>query len=177
MPSISARGTLSRDDLLSVATYTVWHRSWSVRILLILGSFLLLLAVCDLLGGMKGNAIVPLLLGLFWISYAFASPRLAIRKQLKASGHLSEEATYEFDATQFSIRRPSLQVSLLWKTVHSAVELKQAFAIFTSRTCFFCIPKRFFQANEIHAFRDVLEVALRQHGKKLITRSPSTEAV
>jgi YcxB-like protein len=98
------------------------------------------------------------------------SPRISIRKQFKTRAAISEEGTYDFDESQFRIARPSVQVSMPWSPIHSAVEMRDLFAIFTTKTCFYSIPKRFFTADELRSFRDLLEQALRNSGKKLVLR-------
>jgi hypothetical protein len=133
---------------------------------------LVLLGISNVLMGMAGNAVVPILLGLLWIAYVIASPKLSIRKQLKTFPHVTEEGIYEFDEAHFTIARPSVQVSASWTIIHSVVEMKDLFAIFTTKTCFYSIPKRFFPAEELSSFRDLLKEALQKNGKQLISREP-----
>jgi hypothetical protein len=167
---ISIRGTLNKADLLPIARYTVWKRSMLLKVMFGVGILFLLVGVSNLLIGQGANAIPPLFLGLFWTGYVVFSPQISIRRQFKKRAAIAEEASYDFDESQFRIARPSVQVSMPWSTIHSAVEMQDLFAIFTTKTCFYSIPKRFFSADELRSFRDLLELALRKSGKKFVLR-------
>lgn len=155
---------------MPIARYTAWNRSVNMKIMLGLGSVLILIGVASVLTGQAGNGVVPILLGSFYTGYLFLSPALSVKKQWKAAAHLSQEGIYDFDDHQFSIKRPSLQVSMTWTDIHSVVEMKEQFAIFTTKTCFFSIPKRFFAADELPQFRAFLEDTLSKSQKRLFSR-------
>src|SRR5438270_967798 len=101
MSPLVVRGTLNKADLLPIAQYAAWNRAWVLKVFLCNGCLLWLAAIASIILGQAGNAVVPLLLGSFFIAYAFLAPGLSIKNQMKIAGHLSEEATYEFDQAQF----------------------------------------------------------------------------
>jgi hypothetical protein len=176
MPKITIRGTLNAKDMVPVTRYTVWNRSPALKIIFSGGCLLVLFGITFLLLGQAGSAVMPALLGSFFIAFPFVVPMLSINRQLKTLGRVSEEGIYEFDEVHFSIVRPSLQVSMPWSSIHSAVAMKDVFAIFTTKTCFFAVPKRFFSPEQVSSFRSLLEQALSQGGKKLISREPRSSA-
>jgi hypothetical protein len=138
-----------------------------MKILLAIACFMMLAGVGGIVLGEIGNAIVPLLLGGFYAAYFSLSPRLSVRKQMKAWAYLSQEGRYEFGRDRFSIDRPSLNVSIPWSDVDSVVELPDAFAIFTTKISFFAVPKRFFDSDQLAAFRALMQSTSGKNGKPL----------
>jgi hypothetical protein len=166
-PILLVQGSLTESDLLSVARYTAWNRSIGMKIMLALACLMMLIGIATVVMGQPGNAVVPLLLGGFYSAYFFVSPKLSVKKQMKSSAHVSQEGRYEFGTDHFSINRPSLNVSMPWSDIHSVVELPDAFAIFTTKMCFFAIPKRFFDAGQLTAFRALIQSTPGKNGKPL----------
>jgi YcxB-like protein len=174
MLPLSIQGTLNEADLLPVARYTAWNRSPPLKILFCIGCLMVLVGFGGLFTGSGPSAYGTLVLGSIYIAFLWASPKLSIKKQLKASAQISEEGVYQFDEGSFSIARPSVQVSMRWSGIHSAVEMKDTFAIFATKTRFYSIPKRFFPAEQqVSAFRDLLKQALLENGKQFIARTPA----
>jgi hypothetical protein len=138
-----------------------------MKIMLLLGCFMVLIGISSIAVGQTGNAVVPLLLGTFFSAYFFISPQLSVKKQMKSSAHVSQEGRYEFGSDHFSINRPSLNVSMPWSDVHSVVELRDVFAIFTTKMCFFAVPKRFFDADQLNGFRALIQSIPGKGGKPL----------
>jgi len=172
-PLVCVQGTLKASDLLSAAHYVTWKRSASMKLMLALGCLTLLVGIAGLARGQRLGAVIPLLLGAFYLGYLFLSPWLTIRRQMKSAPHLSQVGRYEFGANEFSISRPSLNFSMPWSNVHSVLELREVFAIFTSRLCFCVVPKRFFDAAQLAAFRDLLQSTSGRNGKPLCPRGSS----
>jgi len=173
-PLVCVQGTLKASDLLSAAHYVTWKRSASMKLMLALGCLTLLVGIVGLALGQGRGAVIPLLLGAFYLGYLLLSPKLTIRRQMKSSPHLSQVGRYEFAADEFRINRPSLNVSMPWSNVHSVVELREVFAIFTTKMCFFAVPKRFFDAAQLEAFRDLLQSTSGRNGKPLCPRGSSS---
>jgi hypothetical protein len=90
-PLLLVQGSLTESDLLSAARYTAWNRSIHMKIMLALGCVLMLIGVVTIVVGQAGYAVVPLLVGGFYTAYSFGSPKLSVKKQLKASAHVSQE--------------------------------------------------------------------------------------
>src|SRR4051812_37422010 len=168
MSPLMVRGTLNKADLLPIARYAAWNRTWVLKVFLGIGCVQLLAGIAGVVVGLAGNAVVSLLLGSLFTAYSFFAPSLSIKNQMKVAGHLSEEATYEFDEAQFRIARPSQQISMPWNSIHSAVEMKDQFAIFTTKACFLSVPKRFFPADQVSTFRNLLVQVLGTAGKQII---------
>lgn len=162
---ISAQGTLTEADLLPIARYTVWNRSIQLRVLFCIGCFCIVASLFNLATGQLVTAIAPFFLGLFWTGYLFVLPKRIIRKQLRTSPFITELGAYEFDESQFTIARPSLKLSMSWGSVDSAVEMNDLFAIFTNKTCFYAVPKRFLTPDQVSAFRGLLEDVMQKRGK------------
>ena len=167
MEPLSVQGSLTESDLLSVARYTVWNRSIGMKIMLALACLMILIGIATIAMGQAGNAVVPLLLGGFYSAYFFVSPKLSVKKQMRASAHVSQEGRYEFGTDHFSISRPSLNVSMPWSDMHSVIELPDVFAIFTTKMCFFAVPKRFFDPGQLTAFRALIQSTSGKNGKPL----------
>jgi hypothetical protein len=51
--------------------------------------------------------------------------------------------------------------------MHSVVELPDVFALFTTKMCFFAVPKRFFDADQLTAFRALIRSTIGKSGKPL----------
>ena len=166
-PLVCVEGTLKESDLLSAARFVTWKRSASMKFMLGLGCLMLLIGIGGFAIGQGRGAAIPLLLGAFYTAYLLLSPKLTIRRQMKSSPHLSQVGRYEFGADEFSISRPSLNVSMPWSNVHSVVELRDVFAIFTTRMCFFAVPKRFFDAAQLDTFRSLMQSASGRNGRPL----------
>lgn len=170
-PLLLVQGSLTESDLLSAARYTAWSRSIQMKIqmkiMLALGCVLMLIGVVTIVVGQAGYAVVPLLVGGFYTAYFFGSPKLSVKKQLKASAHASQEGRYEFTSDRFSINRPSLNVSMPWSDMHSVIESPDVFAFFTTKMCFFAVPKRFFDAGQLTAFRTLIRSTTGKNGNPL----------
>ena len=166
-PLLLVQGTLTESDLLSVARYTTRNRSVAMKIMLGLACLMVLIGLSSIAMGQAGNAVVPIFLGTFYGVFFFISPKLSVKKQMKASAHVSQEGRYEFGGDHFSINRPSLSVSMPWSDVQSVVELPDVFAIFTTKLCFFAVPKRFFDANQLNTFRTLIQSTPGKNGKRL----------
>ncbi len=166
-PLLEVQGTLKKSDLLPAARYVTWKRSASMKLMFALGCLTVLIGIGALAVGQRGSAAVLLLLGALYLAYLFLSPALTIRRQMKSSPHLSQVGRYEFGTDEFRISRPSLNVSMPWSNVHSVVELRDVFAIFTTRMCFFAVPKRFFDAAQLDAFRRLIQSTPGRNGKPL----------
>ena len=166
-PLLLVQGTLTESDLLSVARYTARNRSVAMKIMLGLACLMVLIGVASIAMGQAGNSVVPVLLGTFYMTFFFVSPKLSVKKQMKASAHMSQEGRYEFGSDHFSINRPSLNVSMPWSDIQSVVELPDVFAIFTTKLCFFAVPKRFFDANQLSTFRTLIQSTPGKSGKPL----------
>lgn len=162
---ISIKGALNESDLIPVARYATWKRSRLMKTMVGLGCLFALSGIGSVAVGQGLTALPVMLLGVIYGGYVLVSPRISIRKAIRMHTHVSEEGTYEFDAEKFSITRPSLQVSQPWSSIDSVVELKDQFAIFGDKVCFYAIPKRFFPNEEIEPFRELLEQVLQKNGK------------
>jgi hypothetical protein len=154
--ALTVRGALRESDLVPIARYTAWHRSWNLKLMLAVSSLLIVGGVGALATGQLPNGIVPIVLGSLYATYLLSSPKLTVRKQLKASPQITQESLYEFDETEFSITRPSLRVAMPWADIHSVVERPHAYAIFTTKAAFFAVPKRFFTPEQLAEFRALL---------------------
>ena len=166
-PLLLFQGSLTESDLLSAARYASWNRSIHMKIMLVLGCLLMLIGIVAIVLGPAGYAVVPLLVGGFYTAYFFGSPRLSVKKQMKVSAHVSQEGRYEFTSDRFSINRPPLNVSMPWSDMHSVVELPDVCAIFTTKMCFFAVPKRFLDAGQLTAFRALIRSTGGKSGKPL----------
>ena len=162
---IAVKGSLVEADMLPVARYTVWNRSWAMKYIFYGGIAIVVAGISTwvLSGEFTPAPFVGLLLGF----YPLITPRLSVKSAIKSAPYVSEEGIYEFEESKFTIGRPSLQVAMNWSSVHSVVELKDQFAIFATKYCFNAIPKRFFTPDQIVAFRQLLDQSL---GKKFETR-------
>ena len=109
------QGSLTESDLLSAARYTAWNRSIHMKIMLALGCVLMLIGVVTIVVGQAGYAVVPLLVGGFYTAYFFGSPKLSVKKQLKASAHVSQEGFRPHHARSMPKRaRCTLYERRLW---------------------------------------------------------------
>lgn len=161
-------------DLLPVAHYAVSNRSPILKALFAVGCVLILAAIGFLGAGLTHFGSAAGMVGLFLVLYVRILPQQAIDKHMKSHAHVSEEGRYNFNAAQFTIDRPSLKLSMPWSAIHSVVEMKDVFAIFTTRNCFFAIPKRFFLTDEVTSFRELLEVVLRENRKPTLVFQKET---
>ncbi|WP_407674126.1 YcxB family protein [Paludibaculum fermentans] len=130
-----------------------------------LGCFLILTGIASFALGQRENAVGVTVLGSSYVAFLLLSPRISIRKQIKSTPHLFEEGEYDFDDKQFQIIRPSVQLAMSWNNVHSAVELQRQFVIYTTKTCFFSVPKRFFSDDQLSSVRELLTQVLQARGK------------
>ncbi len=128
----------------------------------------ILLILMSIAGLALGDKLSPAtFLGLAFVAYPLIAPKLSVRNALKGATHVSEAGIYEFEESKFSIMRPSVQVAMPWTSVHSVLELKEQFAIFSNKTCFHAVPKRFFSPDQLAPFRTLLQQALANNGKVL----------
>ena len=154
--------------MLPVARYTVWNRSWAMKYIFYLGIAIFLMGIAT--WALSGDFSAGPFVGLFLASYPLIAPKLSVRSALKSAAYVSEEGAYEFEESRFTIARPSLQVAMNWSSIHSAVELKEQFAIFATKNCFYAIPKRFFAPDQLSPFRTLLQQSLSINGKKFEAR-------
>lgn len=82
--------------------------------------------------------------------------------------HMKEEGVYEFTEDGFRISRPSLEITQPWKSVHSVVELKNEFLLFTNPGCFHAVPKRFIPPELAAPWRDFVSARLATLGKRIV---------
>ncbi len=167
MTSLSVCGAPNESELREAARYTTWRRSHAIKFMVGLGVLLILMGICLLALGHRGDAAGATSLGSFYIVFLVLLPRISVKRQIKATPHLFEEGEYTFDDKRFQIIRPSVQVAMSWNNVHGAVELQCQFVIYTTKTCFVSVPKRFFSGDQLSSFRELLTQVMQARGKTL----------
>lgn len=147
--------------------YTQWRRSWIFKGIAAWAAFLFAAAALDLARtGVRGvTGIIP---GALLLAFLILQPKFVVRSQMRSHRHMQEEGAYEFGSEGLRISRPSLDVTVPWKALHSVVELRSEFLFFSNATCFHVVPKRFIPAESLEPFRSFVNARLAEFGKRIV---------
>ena len=112
--------------------------------------------------------LLPLLFLVFSFPILFAAGSyFSAVSRLRHNTNLRNELKYSFSDEGIATEGPTFRGNLNWSGLHRIEETRHAFLLFHDRTNTQVLPKRFFGANGVDAFRDLV----RTNVKKIRLRS------
>ena len=153
---VTVRGTLTKADLVTAIRYVIWRRSPVLKVMCAIACLIAIAGFASLFFGMGVAALPPIVLSLLYLFFLYRLPAMSADKQWKTFGHYAEEGEYEFADEHFRVSWTSLEVSWLWTSIESTVELPDEFLIFPAKTTVHPVPKRFFTEEQLATVREKL---------------------
>jgi hypothetical protein len=153
---IAFSGALTIDDLTPGFQHAHWHRSWVSKSMTSFAVLMLIGFAGEIVLNGWPSGWIGMLWPVFLLGYVIFLPVLQSRSLMKSQKHLGEEGQYEFSGEGLRITKPSMQVSIPWSSIHSVVERKAHFLIYTTKNCFFPVPKRLIPVGREEAWRAVV---------------------